>query len=81
MGRSPKPNILNINKCAIEVIESDLFSNMQKLSLLDLSNNQIEYIVEIAFSSLKNLKILNLKDNKVRKSDLTFIVLEKSVDQ
>jgi len=80
IDRLPKPKKLNINTCGIEVIESDLFSNMQQLSWLDLSNNRIEYIVENGFSSLKNLQTLNLKGNIVRKRDLTYIVLEKSVD-
>lgn len=48
IDRLPKTKKLNINKCGIEVIESDLFSNMQQLNLLDLSYNRIEYIVENA---------------------------------
>ena len=40
---------LNITQCEIEVIEYDLFSNMQQLTSLNLSRNRIELIEKNAF--------------------------------
>ena len=66
--------------CSIEVIEHDLFSNLQQLCSLDLSGNRIESIEENSFSMLKNLKTLDLSRNKLTNFDRKFTGLLESVE-
>ena len=80
LSRLPKHKQLNINKCGIEVIECDSFSNMQQLTSLDLSQNRIWLIEDNAFSSLKNLQKLDLSKNRLKNFDRNFICLGNSVE-
>ena len=80
MNGFPTLRQLNIIDCGIEVIEYDLFSNMQQLTSLNLSRNKIEFIDENSFSSLNNLQKLNLSDNKLINFDRNFIGLSESVE-
>jgi len=63
-----KLEIIKLDYNRMEVIQQDVFEELNFLEEIDLSNNRLNYIHPNAFRELKKLKTLTLDNNQVKLS-------------